>query len=166
MRYIILALVVVIATIYYYNKPSSIDNKVQVLLEKSKYAKYDYVSSIDFDGLSYEKIPFLDCLPDFIISTYQEKDCQDPSKQKYIDSFQYPDIKLKKTSRNTYKVKISKNINRIFTIKGYRDINGDGYMDIILVVSELDSNTILTRGVVVLTKLKKHSSSIKIVHSL
>lgn len=146
------------------NRLSTPNDKINELLKSSKKAKYDYVSGIKFNGLSYIHFPYLECLPDLIISDYQEKECKDPSKKHYIDNFKYPDIRLKKviSTDNTYEVYISSNIGRRFTIEGYRDVNNDGYMDIIMMVTETSDGTILTMSPVILTK-KGSNSQLQVI---
>jgi hypothetical protein len=137
--------------------------KLYKILNAPKQVKYDFVSDINFDGLSYSNFPYLDCYPDLIISGYQEQECKNPSKQKYIDNFKYPDINLKKASYgdNYYEVILSDSktgffdIGRRFSIEGYRDVNKDGYMDIVMVVTEITGGTMLTMSLIVLTKQSK-----------
>jgi hypothetical protein len=147
--------------------------KVQKILDDSSTeAKYDFVGNINFDGLSYSEFPYLDCSPGLIVSGYQKKECKDTSKQKYIDNFKYPDIPLKKTSYgdNYYEVLISDSktnffdIGRSFSIEGYRDVNNDGYMDIVIVVKEMTGGTMLIMSNVVLTRFSKNGK-LKIINN-
>lgn len=137
--------------------------KVENLLSSPADAKYDYVSDINFNGLSYSKFPYLECLPDLILSDYQRQECKNPSKRHFIDKFKYPDLKLSKVldTNNIYQVKMededsctdSFRLGRLFSIEGYRDVNNDGYMDIIMVITELtEDKTTLTMSPVVLSR--------------
>lgn len=156
--------------------------KVNEYLEKPNNSKYDFVSNIDFSKLSYSEFPFIECIHS-AYSNEQIEACKNLS-QKEKDTYRYPAAKIEhdngyyyvefipelilrtiEDTRGNYTSKfvLNKNINqdtdkskREFVIRGYSDVNEDGFLDMIIVVTDLGSWTLLAQSTIVLTKFSEN----------